>query len=185
MIFFFHNEKKIKTWECIGFISQPVVLEEVKKEEEEEETNTKRKGPNKAAKNLQIGTVMMSENDKRYYIVKEVGNESKKYKRWILAKGTEIPNEKPIIEKTIENKEEGISVKKSEDSKEKENSVKKSEEKSEDSKEKEKGKRKAPEESASKYDVGYEMKSDNDGKMYVVKSVGKEGKEFKRWVLKK
>jgi ubiquitin-protein ligase len=50
----------------------------------------------------------------------------------------------------------------------------------------EKGVRKAPSSPAKNYEVGYEMTSTVDNKLYVVKMVGKEeGKQYKRWVLKK
>jgi hypothetical protein len=45
--------------------------------------------------------------------------------------------------------------------------------------------RKAPKEPAKNYENGYEMTSPFDNKVYVVKTVGTEGKQFKRWVLKK
>ena len=45
--------------------------------------------------------------------------------------------------------------------------------------------RKAPKEPAKNYDNGYEMTSPFDNKVYLVKTVGTDAKQFKRWVLKK
>jgi ubiquitin-protein ligase len=55
-----------------------------------------------------------------------------------------------------------------------------------DDKTKEKSVRKAPNEHAKNYEEGYEMTSIIDNKVYIVKKVGKEeGKQYKRWVMKK
>ena len=196
----FHNSKKIKTWvetEPMQVITKEDVVKtietkldvsktDVSKADVSKTDEKKSKVPNKSAKEVEVGKVIVSENDGRCYIVKEIGAEGKKYKRWVLAKNDEVKNiSKEEILKDI--KVESVKVQEikvidsTNISNEKSNGN--SDEKSEDTKEK--GKRKAPSVSASKFDVGYEMKSENDNKMYVVKSVGKDGKEFKRWVLKK
>lgn len=200
----FHNEKKIKTWVETTPMEVPVVKvipKEDKKEESVKEDEKKSKIPNKSAKDVEVGKIIKSENDDRYYIVKEIGAEGKKYKRWVLAKNDEVKNlsKEEILQDTkaeslkgsteqpkVSSKQEKTIGTSSETPKEMNVIVGKSDEKSEDSSsDKKKGERKAPKQSASLYEVGYELKSENDGKMYVVKSVGKEGKEFKRWVLKK
>jgi len=90
-----------------------------------------------------------------------------------ISEPKEIMNIKPIeMPKDI--------IIKSEDLKEKLIVTEKEDTNSEETKEK--GKRKAPNLKAKDYEEGYEMKSENDGKMYVVKGYANGQK---RWVLKK
>lgn len=168
----FHNEKKIKTW--VETTPLETEVEGKNNPLKKGDDDKKSKSPNKSVKNLEVGCVLQSENDGRFYIVKEIGTEGKKYKRWILAKNIELPK----VENTI-----GISSELPKNLQvDKETYL---DEKSGDSGEDKKGFRKAPNKSSSLYDIGYEVKSENDGKTYIVKTIGKEGKEHKRWFIKK
>ena len=140
-----------------------------KKLEEEKVSKVKdRKAPNEPAKNYELGHTMVGQDGKTY-VIKEVGTEGKKYKRWSLS---DIQN---ITVKTINIVTDGedftdVIVGDISESK---------------TAEKKEPVRKAPKELAKNYDNGYEMTSPFDNKVYVVKTVGADGKQFKRWVLKK
>lgn len=140
-----------------------------------------RKAPNQPAKNYDIGHKMLGQDGKTY-VIKEVGSEGKKYKRWTVC-DTPITNaEKVEAIKDIEEVEEIKEVEKVKDIGEDE--VKEAEEDLEKT-EKKTAVRKAPKESAKNYENGFEMISPFDNKIYVVKTVGNSDKQFKRWVLKK
>ncbi len=163
--------KKKKIWvdssSPVFIENNEIYLDQNNYTENTKEKEKKRGAPSQSAKDFEVGYTMKSDNDNKNYKVKEVGTENKKFKRWVSA-GEE---EKEIKVKDIVVKDnQGDVVQQT---------------KEEDTVSNEKGKRKAPTNPASGYNEGHEMKSDNDGKIYVVKSVGKEGKEFKRWVLKK
>ena len=151
--------------------------EEAKKKLEEEKVAKAkdRKAPNEPAKNYEIGHTMVGQDGKTY-VIKEVGTEGKKYKRWSLS---DIQNVTVDLDQTMKIitigddytevivDESGASVE-SKTTEKKAASV-----------------RKAPNEPAKNYDNGYEMTSPFDNKVYVVKTVGTDAKQFKRWVLKK
>jgi ubiquitin-protein ligase len=141
----------------------------LKEKEEEKAAKVKdRKAPNEPAKNYELGHTMVGQDGKTY-VIKGVGAEGKKYKRWSLS---DVQN---ITVKTINIVTDGedftdVIVEDISESK---------------TTEKKEIVRKAPKEQAKNYDNGYEMTSPFDNKVYVVKTVGTEGKQFKRWVLKK
>jgi uncharacterized Fe-S cluster-containing protein len=139
-----------------------------------------------------VGFVKQSENDKNYYVVKEFLRGNTTYKRWSKIADVkavkileELSKDKTLSEKIIKekktvkntlltelNKTENVAhIVKTIDTLE--------------TKEESQKTRKAPNQSAKDYEVGYELISDNDGKIYVVKQVGTGDKQFKRWVLKK
>jgi ubiquitin-protein ligase len=135
--------------------------EAVKKLAEEKTAKPKeRKAPIEPAKNYEVGHIMNGQDGKTY-VIKEVGTEGKKYKRWSLSDVqnvtikniTIITDGDDYTEVIVDEKKEPV--------------------------------RKAPKEPAKNYENGYEMTSPFDNKVYVVKTVGTEGKQFKRWVLKK
>jgi ubiquitin-protein ligase len=141
----------------------------LKEKEEDKAAKVKdRKAPNEPAKNYELGHTMVGQDGKTY-VIKEVGTEGKKYKRWSLS---DVQN---VTVKTINIVTDGedftdVIVK----------------EISEDKiTEKKEPVRKAPKEPAKNYDNGYEMTSPFDNKVYLVKTVGTDAKQFKRWVLKK
>ena len=120
------------------------------------------------AKNFDVGYKMKSVYDnERMYVVKEIGKDDKKYKRWVLcldepsATVTLGASESESI-KTITvggETETGVVLKKT-------------------------YVRKAPKESAKIYENGHEITT-GDNKVYVVKTVKLGEKEYKRWELKK
>jgi hypothetical protein len=141
----------------------------LKEKEEEKTAKAKdRKAPNEPAKNYELGHTMVGQDGKTY-VIKEVGTEGKKYKRWSLS---DVQN---VTVKTINIVTDGEDFT---DVIVKEISEDKTTEKKEPV-------RKAPKEPAKNYDNGYEMTSPFDNKVYLVKTVGTDAKQFKRWVLKK
>jgi len=111
----------------------------------------------------------MKGGDGKTYVIKEVGSEGKKYKRWSVVASSElitvIKDGDHFTNVIVKDVEEPSVVS---ETAEKKASV-----------------RKAPSEPAKNYNEGYEMTSASDGKIYVVKTVGSDEKQFKRWVLKK
>ena len=147
------------------------------KEEEKASKAKERKAPNEPAKNYELGHTMVGQDGKTY-VIKEVGTEGKKYKRWSLS---DVQN---VTVKTITIVTDGddftdVIVEESAPAAE---SVASVESKTTEKKE---SVRKAPKEPAKNYDNGYEMTSPFDNKVYLVKTVGTDAKQFKRWVLKK
>jgi ubiquitin-protein ligase len=143
------------------------------KEKEQEKANKgkERKAPAEPAKNYELGHQMIGQDGKTY-VIKEVGSEGKKYKRWSLD-AVQIQSGKITVVKDGDDFTNVI-VKDVDE-------VKSDSEKTE----KKEAVRKAPKEQAKNYPDGHEMTSPFDNKVYVVKTVGTEGKQFKRWVLKK
>ena len=147
----------------------------LKEKEEEKAAKAKdRKAPNEPAKNYEIGHTMLGQDGKTY-VIKEVGTEGKKYKRWSLS---DVQNVKVDVDQTMKVITLGddyteVIVDESAASVESKTTEKKE------------SVRKAPKEPAKNYDNGYEMTSPFDNKVYVVKTVGTDAKQFKRWVLKK
>jgi ubiquitin-protein ligase len=129
------------------------------KEEKEKAKLAKQKTPIEPAKNFDVGYKVKSiyDND-RMYVVKEVGKDDKKYKRWVLS-----PDEPKTTSENIKeiggDETKTLVVKKT-------------------------YVRKAPKESAKIYENGHEIITE-DNKVYLVKTVSCLGKEYKRWELKK
>ena len=138
---------------------------DAKKEAKEKQ----RKAPNEPAKNYDLGHTMVGQDGKTY-VIKEVGSEEKKYKRWSLS---DVQNVTMDIVKIIALEDDYTDV-----------IVDIVSTESNEKSDKKTPVRKAPKELAKNYSVGQEMTGE-DGKTYVVKEVGTEGKQFKRWVLKK
>ena len=132
---------------------------ETKQKEQEEKAKAKlakQRTPIEPAKNFDVGYKMKSIYDKdRMYIIKEIGKDDKKYKRWVLCP------EEPIKEITVGEEPEA------EEAVAKKTHI-----------------RKAPKEPAKNYENGHEVTTE-DNKIYVVKTVKVGDKEFKRWVPKK
>jgi hypothetical protein len=139
-----------------------------------------RKAPNEPAKNYEIGHTMTGQDGKTY-IIKEVGSEGKKYKRWTLATEKNKVHTVKIVTDGDDYTE--IIVKDLDDVKQEKSEKVESVESIKT--EKKASVRKAPKELAKNYDNGYEMTSPFDNKVYTVKTVGTDDKQFKRWVLKK
>jgi ubiquitin-protein ligase len=148
--------------------------------------------PSEAASNYEVGFVKQSDNDKNYYVVKEILRANTTYKRW--SKIADVKALK-ILEELSKDKTLGKKIIK--EKKTVKNSLLTELNKTDnvaqivktidilETKEESQKTRKAPNQSAKDYEVGYELISDNDGKIYVVKQVGTGDKQFKRWVLKK
>jgi ubiquitin-protein ligase len=131
------------------------------KEEKEKAKLSKQKTPIEPAKNFDVGYKMKSIYDNgRMYVVKEVGKDDKKYKRWVLSPGEPNTGSESIKIITVGGEtENGVVVKKT-------------------------YVRKAPKEPAKIYENGHEIITE-DNKVYLVKTVNCLGKEYKRWELKK
>jgi ubiquitin-protein ligase len=128
------------------------------KEEKEKAKLSKQKTPIEPAKNFDVGYKKESIYDNgRIYVVKEVGKDDKKYKRWVLS-----PDEPKTASENIKeiggDETKTLVVKKT-------------------------YVRKAPKESAKTYENGHEIITE-DNKVYVVKTVNILGKQLKRWELK-
>ena len=166
-------------------------LEEEKKEEEKASKAKERKAPNEPAKNYELGHTMVGQDGKTY-VIKEVGTEGKKYKRWSLSSVQNV-TVKTIQIVTIGDDFTDVIVEESKKTQENVKELKEIQEKLiemeksilDDTSEKKEPVRKAPKELAKNYDNGYEMTSPFDNKVYLVKTVGTDAKQFKRWVLKK
>jgi ubiquitin-protein ligase len=131
------------------------------KEEKEKAKLAKQKTPIEPAKNFDVGYKMQSIYDNgRMYVVKEVGKDDKKYKRWVLSPGEPKTASENIKIITVGGESQyGVVVKKT-------------------------YVRKAPTEPAKNYENGHEIITEGN-KVYLVKTVGILGKEYKRWELKK
>lgn len=157
--------------------------------------------PSKSANDFYVGYKLTSENDSKMYVVKEILHHSKKIKTWIECEPEEVL-EISSIQELPKKKEEKMkktkimqkspkSPKTSQNSKElskespeiTQNSKELSKEFPEITQNSKEVKHKVPNSLAKKYDVGFSMKSENDGKMYVVKEISSGTKKFKRWVL--
>ena len=156
------DEKKAKA------AKEALEAKQKEKDEKEKAKLAKQKTPIVPAKNFDVGYKMKSVYDnERMYVVKEIGKDDKKYKRWVLcldepsATVTLGASESESI-KTITvggETETGVVLKKT-------------------------YVRKAPKESAKIYENGHEITT-GDNKVYVVKTVKLGEKEYKRWELKK
>jgi ubiquitin-protein ligase len=189
-------------------LAEEKVAKAKEKEEEKAAKAKDRKAPNEPAKNYEIGHTMVGQDGKTY-VIKEVGTEGKKYKRWSLVSEqnklhtikivTDGDDYTEIIVKDLHDVKQQeqikivtdgddyteIIVKNLDDVKQQENSEKVDSVESKTTEKKAASVRKAPNEPAKNYDNGYEMTSPFDNKVYVVKTVGTDAKQFKRWVLKK
>ena len=160
------NDKKLEA-EIAKKLEEEKKLKEAKeaiqkeKEVKEKAKLAKQKTPIESAKNFDVGYKMSSSYDNgRMYVVKEVGKDDKKYKRWVLCSSEPSTQSKSIKIITVGDESQTEAF------------IKKT------------YVRKAPKKPAKNYENGHEIITE-DNKVYLVTTVNLLGKEYKRWQLKK
>ncbi len=130
----------------------------------------KQKTPIELAKNFDVGYKTASVYDNgRMYIVKEIGKDDKKYKRWVVDSDSKSHQVVTLVKEiTVGVETEVKETTNNEKTEVKEKTYV----------------RKMPEEYAKQYEIGHEVTTE-DNHVYVVKMVKRGEKEFKRWILKK